>query len=450
MSLDDICEASRKAAQDGDWEKAWRLVRAHWPDVTADAALAWHWLMLVHHGETGLDQRAEVETILDAYASDPFMTELGTNILRELVDGRAGDEPIPEDDPAIVAARKLRRCMQTLGDDERLQDPECGGQLWLTLANCLRLSGPNYDTEAAVAFEHALALAPDEPWRWFDFALFHKLRGRFVHALEIFLRVDAQTDEDDSATLNNIAVCATAAGDVDNAEAAWKRLGFDVTRGDDGLPAASIGDVKVRLSTGGIGDRHPGAGPVQFEHVWVRTLSPCHGVVLNPPMYPVHVALGDVVLFDRAPVGFAEHDGHQVPRLPFLKTLREGGTRSFAFRAQQSRAGAVADASDQLPGEASLYVFDESIQHVCEECIRGDAHSQADAHASLPDASVVSGVLVVPKETPLADVARAINLLDEDAVRVLCIPEFRREVGDSLGERRDRERWDALAARHAH
>ncbi|HMR10846.1 MAG TPA: hypothetical protein PKA88_33945, partial [Polyangiaceae bacterium] len=90
MSLDDICEASRKAAQDGDWEKAWRLVRAHWPDVTADAALAWHWLMLVHHGETGLDQRAEVETILDAYASDPFMTELGTNILRELVDGRAG------------------------------------------------------------------------------------------------------------------------------------------------------------------------------------------------------------------------------------------------------------------------------------------------------------------------------------------------------------------------
>jgi hypothetical protein len=133
-----------------------------------------------------------------------------------------------------------------------------------------------------------------------------------------------------------------------------------------------------------------------------------------------------------------------------LKTLRAGGTRSFAFRAQQSRAGAVAEASEKLPGEASLYVFDESIQHVCEKCIRGDAHSQEDGHASLPDASVVSGVLVVPKETPLDDVARAINQLDEAAVRVLCIPQLRQELGDTLGERRDRERWEALTARHAH
>ncbi len=450
MSLDDICEASQEAAKAGDWEKAWRLVRPHWPEVVTHSGLAWHWLMLVHHGETGEDQRGEVEAILDAYTSDPFMTDLGSNILREIVDGRAGDEPVPEDDPAITAARKLRRCMQTLGDDERLQDPDCGGQLWLTFANCLRLSGPEYDAEAASAFERALELAPDEPWRLFDFALFHKLRGRFAEALELFHRVDAQTDEDDAATLNNLAVCATAAGDFESAVDAWQRLGFEPKRGDDDLPAASIGDVKVRLSTGGIGAQHPGSGPVQFEHVWVRTLSPCHGVVLNPPMYPVHVSLGDVVLFDRAPVGFAEQDGHQVPRLPYLMTLRDGGTRSFPFRAQQSRAGAVADAGDKLPGEASLYVFDESIQHVCERCIRGENHDMKASHEALPDASVVSGVLVIPPGPSLEEVARAISMLDEEEVRVVCVPELRKEVGDTLGERRDRERWEALAASHAH
>lgn len=445
--IDAIIDEARRAGMEGEVARAWSILEPHRDLLEDEPRIAWAWLILIKNGGDPAARRADVEAILEEWIIDPFITDLGATILHDLADGRAADEPIPEDDPARVGARYADAALHELTDAQRT-DPEIGGQLQLTLANCLRLAGPAHDAEAERAYEAALALQPHEAWWWFDFGLLRKLRGRWGEGVEVFSKVDALLDgEVDQSTLVNLAICATGAGDGELAAQAWRRLGSDCEIGADGLPAMEgLGLYKVRLSTAGIGPDHPGAGPVQFEHVWAIPRSPCHGTLVGAPMYDVGVEHGDVILWDCAPIGYAEQDGERFPRVPMLAKIADGVARSFPLRARQPAPGALEALDEALPDGVFLYVHDERVMHLCERCVReGGPHDDQHPPVGEPPA-VVTGKLVL--EDPSAGPSVAATL--DDVVRraegvTLAVPSLFERVGDEVGARRHRETWDALA-----
>jgi len=96
-------------------------------------------------------------------------------------------------------------------------------------------------------------------------------------------------------------------------------------------------------------------------------------------MLAVGVDVGDVVLFDRAPVGVAVVDGRSVPRFPFLALLRRGVLETTPVAASDDADVARLRAS--LRDGEQLYLFDENIELVCDECIRTGGPHDVARHA---------------------------------------------------------------------
>lgn len=384
LDVDAVIARAKEAGMQGDFAEAWRVMRPHHELLDVEPSFAWAWLVLVRNGPEMAAHRHEVEEILDAWQDDPHILVLGATILYVLVDGRLADDPIPVDDPALRAAVCVRLALGLYEDDERL-DPEVGGHALVTLANALRLAGPAHDEEAQQSYERALEMAPAEAGWWFDLGLLYKHRARWREALDAFEKARALEEDEEESTLVNIAICATALGDASTATAieAWGRLGVVCVRGDDGLPRVSSDSapVKVRLSTM---SRDPGAAteqPILYEHVWVAPDSPCHGRVLDPTMLAVGVDVGDVVLFDRAPVGVAVVDGRSVLRFPLLALLQRGVLETTGVSARDDTDLARLRAG--LRDGERLYMFDENVELVCDDCIRtgGPHDARHTAHA---------------------------------------------------------------------
>lgn len=320
----DAITRAMEAAEGGDYDGAWAQLTPLRSALGQDADLAWAWCVLEGNDppERPVD-RGALERVLDAWFDRPRLVLVAGEELLELVDGRAADEPIPADDPTGPVIAALEACLRGLAKEHpaAAADPEVGGALWNALGNACRLAGPEHDGDAEAAYARALALDPENGWWRFNLGLFYKHRGRFAEGAALFARVREQVGNE-TPVLWNLAICATAAGDGAAAAEAWVRLGFAAELGPGGLPrVADLGDVIVRASTGGIGAAHPGRGPVDYQDVQVRPESPCHGVVLSPTVSPVGVDVGDVVLWDGAPVGYRREGDTQVPRFPLLVRL---------------------------------------------------------------------------------------------------------------------------------
>jgi len=392
------------------------------------------WLRGIKAAGRASQERKEIEAIAAAWPGDLEIARLACVALCEIVDGRSPDEPIGDDDPAPRAAAVARRALAGAGDLADA-DPNRTGPLFAAYGNALRLCGPENDSQAIAAFDSAMALT-DDPALAFDRALLHKQRGQWRDALAWFDRYLA-SDPDDEAALNNVGICATALGLGERAAAAWRALGFDgVSVGDDGLPrVADLEMVKLRLPVAGDPDERES----DFEHVWVRSLSPCHGEILNPPMYPVPAGYSDIVLYDRAAVGWAEHDGRRVPRLPFLLLLWRGDAEVFELAADPADIGAAETA---LPEGASLYRWDTEIQRICRACIDDPNHAGDHDPAPSDAPSVVRGCLVLEPGTKPPVAAQALAAHPE--LRV-AVPDLWRAAGDEMAARRaDRLRRELL------
>lgn len=383
LDVDAVIARAKQAGMQGDFAEAWRVMRPHHELLDVEPSFAWAWLVLVRNGPEMAAHRNEVEEILEAWDDDAPILVLGATILYVLVDGRLVDDPIPDDDPALRAAACARHALELYDDDER-RDPDLGGHALVTLANALRLAGPAHDEEARQCYERALAIAPEEGGWWFDFGLLHKHRGLWRDALDAFEKARALEEREEESTLVNIAICATALGAsaTPTAIEAWGRLGVACERGADGLPRASSASapVKVRLSTRSLGGGAAAAAPIRYEHVWVAPDSPCHGRVLDPTMLAVGVDVGDVVLFDRAPVGVALVDGRSVPRFPVLALIRRGVLETIPVSVRDDAEAATLRAS--LSAGERLYLFDENVELVCDDCIRTGGPHDATRHTA--------------------------------------------------------------------
>jgi hypothetical protein len=446
-SVKEAIRSARQAAEAGDFDRAWDIMSEHRMELVEEPSFAWAWLVLADDDPGGPADPDDLEAILDAWWSHPRIVLLGVDQLMASIDGRPADQPIPLEDPSGAAIDILIDCLESLDEKER-EDLEIVGALWNSLGNAYRLAGPSFDQVAQEAHERALAIDPGNGWWWFNYGLLHKHRGNWSEGLRVFRKCRELVDNDDEPLLWNLAICATAAGEVDVAIDAWRALGLDATLGHDGLPMVEgLGEVKARLSTGGIGSAHPGVGPVDFEHVWVRPSSPCHGRVLNPTLYEVGVELDDTILWDGAPIGTAVEGDRRVPRFPFLTRLRDGGVRAFLFQALQEREGQIAEISDELPGDSHLYVFEEQVRVMCPECLKFGA-SEVDPEGSSETHRRVNGKLLYLPAPAVAGLSEVRDALEGALGRlpgvVLAVPSLYLALGDAEGADRHRSLMERM------
>lgn len=360
---------------------------------------------------------------------------------------RAPDEPVVEG-AASRAVAIAERALGSLGEAAR-RDPEIAGYLLVNLAAALRLAAPARDAEVVAHYERAIALDPSRGGWWLGLAVHHKWRLRFAEGLAAALEARARLG-DERRVLWNVAICATGAGKGAAAVEALRALGITATLAKGGMPqAAALPRVEVRLRATGSGhggDVVPDEA-TSFEVVQVLPFSPCHGVVTSPTLRDAAADVGDVVLWDVAPVAVRAptREGEAaVPRFPLIAVLQEGDERRFRFLAREQQEGQVAALAPAMPGDAKLFVQHARIDFVCPRCAAGESlvrhtHRPAEEHR------VVRGKIVVPAHSELGAFRESLETLVRRHPGVaLVVPALHEALGDARAAGKAHTAWAGI------
>jgi hypothetical protein len=312
------------------------------------------------------------------------------------------------------------------------------------LAGLLRRLGPEERREADGMYRRLRAEDPSSSSMHWNHALLLKHLGDFDEALAALEAYASVGGERDKAFRWNTGICATGAGLGQKALEMWLAEGVKITLGADGMPDGEFPNVQVRISsTGALGGPkcQPAADAPGYEYGWVTPRSPCHGVLLTPLVMDEPADVGDLLLWDGAPVRFKEFDGRRIPTFPLLKVLARGGYRRYRFRAEQEDAGLVAALQDALPRGAQLYVHDEEVTWLCHKCATSGARDPHE-HDGPAARRFVSGKLAVPPGVSLGDVRERLS----ESLRVrpavtLAVPALHRDDGDLAAAARDEALW---------
>ncbi len=263
-----------------------------------------------------------------------------TKTMRELVT-RAENLPLDVlrwkglSDKDQSAAQQAADGAQSLQQKHNLLPSQSQRAFWKAYANLLRLMGPAQDTHCRTIL-HTLAQERPDPEVCFDLGLLHKTYGRWSDAHRWFglalEHVSLAPPSDPSlgtptrrAVLWNLAICATAMGDLPQAEGHWEPLG---------LCGQSPPSAWVRvpaLSDTAPSDRQAPTSDAHafFEAVPVQCLSPCHGIVVAPPRHAEALSYGDTVVWDGKPVGMQESADGTAPVFPLLEVCSKGTAKVF-------------------------------------------------------------------------------------------------------------------------
>jgi len=211
------------------------------------------------------------------------------------------DEPRAPDGEVAKGVVELRRILERASARHHRA-------LSFALASLLRRLGAEDRVEADEIYRRLRAKKPSSGAHW-DHALLLKHLGRFDEALAALAAYRSAGGEDDQAFNWNTGICATGAGLGQNALDAWLAEHFKIALADDGMPSGSFPLVQVRISSRGpLGGPpcEPAPGAPGYEYGWVRPRSPCHGVLLTPLVMDEPADVGDLLLWDGAPVRFKE------------------------------------------------------------------------------------------------------------------------------------------------
>ena len=399
-SIEPILSQLDSAITARDMQRAWQLISPLSAARTQDPRVASVWLTLLRITPTRESLGAEVLEILEHWPSDNALQLLGCDALIRAAELGGSDVPVSEEGPAAKAVQVAERNLQRLSAAE-LADAKLGGYWLMNLANAQRLA--HRFPEAEEAYDKALSLDTHNGDWWFNLGLLHKAQGDFARALFATQKAQGYLG-DKRGVLWNIAIAATALGQGELAVDAMRKLGFQATRLESGMPHVDgLPPVQVRIATrgGGIGYAGPELdSSVLFELVWVSPASPVHGVVQTPTFREGSVDYGDLVLWDGTPVGVTELDGKPVPRFPLLGKLREGGERRFRFIALEQDEGDVAACAAALPEPARVFMQRARVEMLCPRCASGD-HMHKHTHQTPEPHRLVYGKLIVPAEVEL-------------------------------------------------
>jgi hypothetical protein len=359
---------------------------------------------------------------------------------------RADDEkPIDEArSPSGEVAQGVLRLRAALEESPSAQRR----QLTFKLADLLRRLGPEQRLEADALFRELRARSPRDQASHWSHALLLKHSGRFDEALGALDDYRKSGGIPDEPYYWNTGICATGAGQGSRALAAWQTQQFKIRAGEDGLPLGGFPAVQVRISSRGpLCDptRTPEENEPGFEYGWVEPRSPCHGVLLTPLILDAPADVGDLLLWDGAPVRYKEFAGKRVATFPLIKVLRPGGFLRFRFRGEQLEPGLIAALEEGLPKGTQLYVHDEQTEMLCHRCASSGAAGQHEHDGPPPARRLVSGKLAIPPGVALNDLrTRLVELLRVRPALRLAIPGLHRQAGDDPAADRDEALWKEL------
>jgi hypothetical protein len=348
----------------------------------------------------------------------------------------------PPADPVFVAlAMRLRDLLATRG-----WSPEEENELLEGLATVARCIGRTWDAESERCRRELVERRPERWQDLYNLGLFFKTRGRFAEGLAANRKAAALAGPGQEDISWNLGICATGAGDGQEALKVWSELGQKLELGRLGLPEGSYHHVKVRLAERPIAERDRAAmpdDPGTEETIWVERLSPCHGIVRSALYEELGVEYGDLVLFDGAPIVHHTYDDRQVPVFPHLATLARSGYLVFRFAGSQERPGQLADLSERLPEDALLYVHTEQVVQLCASC--WTRHGTNHADHGRDEHRVVRGKLCAPPGISPQALRSALDqaLQGEDGVQ-LFVPDLTRLSGDERRADVEARRWAML------
>lgn len=429
---DEVGRAAFDRAEAGDEAGAWALVAGIPFDVDGCRVLAdvAGWSTLDRSRRLELGKRL----FEDAGSDERVLASLG-EATASWIDHRFLNAA-PPDDPFFEAlAQRLVSAWETSA--ETLSHALANG---LTVA--ARTRGRAWDDVCERAHRALIAARPDR-WEFrYDYGLFLKTRGRFEDGLLANQQAARGGGSDNEAVRWNLAICATGAGRGELALEVWRELGMRIELGDDGLPTGPFPYCQVRLAERPLAAR--GAqrdDPGREETIWIERISPCHGRVVSALTMDLGVDYGDLVLHDGASIVTRLWGDDEVPVFPHLVTLRAGGWRTYWFAGTQAQPGQMASFGERLPGGASLYVHTEMTRTLCAACWgRRDGGHTHDA----PPSRVVTGKLVVPPDTALAEVGMALASLAPGGHPQVAVPGLWSALGEASREAVDEARYALL------
>lgn len=422
-------------------EEAAREAAALEAELGADAELAAAWLDEVRKAPLA-ELAPRIARVASSHAAEPSVVLRACDVLIRLAERLPPDEPLPDGNPASLAAGLAGHCLA----EATAAAAEERAYLQMALANALRLTRA-YE-KALPLYEAALAAHPERGSWWFNLGLLHKATGAFAEALSANQNARARLG-DDRAVLWNSAISATATGRGTEAVEALQKLGFAAARvAPSGMPyVEDLPPVQVRAATLG-----PGVGSgsllpdrsVGLELLWVTPISPCHGVVSSTSQRDAAIDYGDVVLWDAVPVGVGEHEGRKVPRFPLLALLRRGQERRFRFVALQQAEGEVAALGASLPEGAQLFVHLERVEMLCARCASGE-HMHKHKHEPPEEHRLVYGKLVLSPDVELTGFRVALEEQLRAHPRVqLVLPGLLEAIGDTPAAGKAHQQWRGL------
>jgi tetratricopeptide (TPR) repeat protein len=355
--------------------------------------------------------------------------------------GSPRDERRSNDQRYLDQVRTLREALDDFTEAERRED-KLAGALWTALGGTLARMWPAFAAEAIHAHEQALACKPDSPAYLYNFALAHKYAGRFAEGVELNRRA-AKLRKGDEATLWNLGICATGAGDDAAALQAWRELGMSVQSGPDGVVFQGPGGhAQVRVTDEGPIAEPMTGDPEGAEYLWMERLGPAHARILSPTLRNFYADVGDIVLHDGAALGYRDDGKSKVPRFPVLALLRRGTLRTFRFAGAQPERGQLALLAKDL-GEDSVYVHSEMTSLLCAKCVREGAIGHI--HEKLiPDRRIVYGKLVAEESALAAFREKLDAALARRPELALYAPSLHRALDDDDRADDERRLWSSL------
>ncbi len=419
---------------------AWAQLEPLRGEIERDREVAIAWATLAGASPSQPRVRADLSQIGARWSGDVEVLAALTDALLRLDERRPIDEPPPLEAPAIECVDVATRALSLVPHGEL--------RAALLAARGGARARLRRDAEALDDLREAARLAPDDLAPLRALALARELAARFSDALEALSQLRAR-GEATRGVLFELAIAATACARSDVAVGAWRALGVQAEARAGSWPSVDdLPALQVRVPTRGAGHTLdtwlPDEG-VGFERVWVRPLSPCHGVVSSPTFREARADHGDVILFDGAPVAILPGEGaERVPVMPFLALLRPGEEHRFRFLALEQREGLVAELAERLPAGVTLHRHAARVETVCPRCAAGEVLTRHEHLPAEPHRGVIGKLVVDPSSS--LELAR--DALDAARAAVpgvlLAVPGLYEALRDTATAGRDHKRWGAI------
>jgi hypothetical protein len=371
--------------------------------------------------ERGLELAGE---LLESRGDEAWVVAAIADAAEVLHDVRYLNNAPPREPIFETVARRLEEMLGDLDGEDEINALE-------GLTTVGRVLGRSWDEVTERAHRRLLELAPDGWQNHYNLGLFFKTRGRFAEGQAVNQRAVELGGGDSDEVLWNLGICATGAGDAAVALSTWKSLRQSIEMGCFDLPEGGYHPVKVRLVEFPLAARAASdpQEPGREETVWIERLSPCHGVVRCALVQDIGVDYGDVVMFDGAAITFHAYGDERVPVFPHLATLSRQGYQVFPFAGSQQRTEQIGELSEQLPGDAVVYVHSEQFQNLCTACWEDPDRDHLDHSADIH--GVVTGKVCAP---PTLDATTLREELDRALDRAreikLFVPDLTLAAGD--------------------